>query len=194
MSPDWPKRSTPNGTIGLPATAPSHDNVAGWKSPTVTSAAPGRSRISSRSATPVSPRVRATSQSRCRRSGEVIANRPAPGMSSAAAPAATWERSRRSCGRVNRRAARHLAEHLARAGGTELPGLSVNALASGRDAGVAVNRDSRFRDAARPALGDRRGGERMGLRHGGFMQRTYATRKPLMRQARSSVASFSQGS
>jgi hypothetical protein len=79
MSPDWPKRSTPRGTIALPATAPSQDNVAGWKSPTVTSAARGRSRANSCSDTPISPRARAARQSRCKRSGEVIARSPAPG-------------------------------------------------------------------------------------------------------------------
>src|SRR5204863_50062 len=67
----------------LPATAPSHDSAAGCKSPTVTSAAPGRSRASSCSATLTSPAARAVRQSRCRRSGEVIASSPASGMSSA---------------------------------------------------------------------------------------------------------------
>jgi hypothetical protein len=79
-------------------------------------------------------------------------------------------------------------EHPARAGGVKLPDLSVNALASGRDAGVAVNRDSGFRDDARPALAGGRGGERVELRHGVFMQRTYATRKPLIRKGPASVA------
>jgi hypothetical protein len=60
---------------------------------------------------------------------------------------------------VNRRAARHLAEHLARADGAKLPRLRFNALAASRDAGIAVNRDSRFRDGARPAFGSGHGGE-----------------------------------
>ena len=77
MSPDWPKRSTPSGTIALPATAPSQNRDAGWNSQTVTSAATGRNRASSRSATTVSPRARAASQSRCGRSSEVIARSPA---------------------------------------------------------------------------------------------------------------------
>jgi hypothetical protein len=62
------------------------------------------------------------------------------------------------------------------------------ALAAGRDAGIAVNRDGGFQDGARPALTGRRGGERMGLRHRDFMQWTYATRKPLMYRGRPTVA------
>jgi hypothetical protein len=62
----------------------------------------------------------------------------------------------------------HLAEHLARAGRAKLPGLSVNALPAGRDAGIAVHRDSGFRDGTRPAVGGGRGGEGMRPRHGDF--------------------------
>jgi hypothetical protein len=54
---------------------------------------------------------------------------------------------------VNRHAARHFAKHLARANGAKLPGLRVNTLSAGRDAGIAVNPDTGFRDGARPALG-----------------------------------------
>ena len=91
-------------------------------------------------------------------------------------------------GTVNRHAARYFPEHRAGAGGAKLPGLRVNALAAGRDAGITVNRHIGFRDGARPPLGGGRCGERMGLRHGSFMQRTYAARNPLMRHARPSVA------
>jgi hypothetical protein len=64
--------------------------------------------------------------------------------------------------------ARHLAEHLARAGGAELPGLSVNALAAGRDAGIAINRHMGFREGARPALAGGCCGKRVEPRHGVF--------------------------
>jgi hypothetical protein len=91
-------------------------------------------------------------------------------------------------GAVGLGSARNFPEHLARAGRAKLAGLSINALAPGRDARIAVNRGMGFRDVARPAVAGGCCGERVGLRHGIFMQRTYATRKPLMRQARPSVA------
>jgi hypothetical protein len=68
----------------------------------------------------------------------------------------------------------------------KLSGLSIDALSAGRDTRIAVNRDRGFRDGLHAALAGGCGGER--LRHGVFMQRTYATRKPLMRRGRPSVA------
>jgi hypothetical protein len=109
-----------------------------------------------------------------------------------ASPAARrrWQ-VRREAGRVAAclGAARHLPEHLACASGAKLPGLNVNGLVAGGDAGIAVNCCTGFRDGARPAVAAGCSGERAGPRHGVFsMQRTYATRKPLMCQGRPRVA------
>jgi hypothetical protein len=89
-------------------------------------------------------------------------------------------------GPVGLGSARDFPKHLARAGGAKLAGLSLNPLAPGRDARIAVN-SMGFRDGARPAVAGWRDGERVGLRHGIFMQRTYATRKPSMCQDRARV-------
>src|SRR5205807_9724178 len=82
MSPDWPKWSTPSGISETGAALPSQDNVAGWLSQTVTSAAPGRRADNRRSARLGSPRAKAARHSACSRSGEVTARRPIPGASS----------------------------------------------------------------------------------------------------------------
>jgi hypothetical protein len=62
-----------------------------------------------------------------------------------------WRQVRRQAVRVaavGLGSARHLAEHLGRAVGPKPTGQSVDALAADRDTGVAVNRESGFRDSA----------------------------------------------
>jgi hypothetical protein len=76
--------------------------------------------------------------------------------------------------------ARYFAEHLARAAGTKLPGLSVDALAAGRDASVAVNLTAGLETARAPPLLAGAVASGWGFDVGFFMQWTYAMRKPLI--------------
>ena len=84
MSPDWPKWSTPSGTIALPRdrAEPGQRRRMAVDDRDQRRAA-GAAAPSSRSATPGSAaRPGAARQSRCRRSGEVTASSPAPATSS----------------------------------------------------------------------------------------------------------------
>ena len=81
--------------------------------------------------------------------------------------------------------ARYFAKHCDRPGCTKLPHLSIDALAAGRDGGIAVEGDIGFSDGADSALGI---GRETGLLHRFLVQLTCATCKSLIYRGRAGVA------